>query len=244
MVNSLSCLRHHTIIRRDNEDDDIGDLSSTSTHRGERGVTRCIDEGDRTTIFGDNSVRSDVLGNSTRLFGGNRCASDSIEQGGLTVVDVTHDGHNRRAWHQVTWILFNNVLQDILLVELNVLNLVAQLVGDDLRGILVDRLVDGRHYTETEELRDHLTRFEAHLLRELSYRDRISKLDNSFSDLLLVGLRLRAPSSIVVSSPRLTATHLTSTVVKQVNATNLSLPALLGRALLLALLVALKNLTR
>ena len=40
-------------------------------------------------------VRTDVLGNAAGLTLDNVGVADSVQQAGLTVVDVTHDGHDR-----------------------------------------------------------------------------------------------------------------------------------------------------
>ena len=55
VVERLDGLRHHAVVGRDDEDRDVGDLRTTSTHGGERLVARGVDEGDG-PLAGDGSA--------------------------------------------------------------------------------------------------------------------------------------------------------------------------------------------
>src|SRR5690606_41789620 len=60
---------------------------------------RSIDEGDRTldsVVLGPDLVSADVLGDAAGLALDDVGLADRVEQAGLTVVDVTHDGDHRR----------------------------------------------------------------------------------------------------------------------------------------------------
>ncbi len=99
MVERLDRLRHDTVIGSDHEDRDVGGLRTTSTHGGERLVARGVDEGDPALLaahLGRHLVRTDVLRDAAGLAGDDVRAAERVEQLGLTVVDVTHDGHDRR----------------------------------------------------------------------------------------------------------------------------------------------------
>ncbi len=50
VVDRLDRLRHDTVVGRDHEDRDVGDLRAARTHGGERLVTRRVDEGDATAV--------------------------------------------------------------------------------------------------------------------------------------------------------------------------------------------------
>ncbi len=50
VVQRLDRLRHHAVVGRDDQDHDVGHLGTTSTHGGERLVTRGVDEGDRPVL--------------------------------------------------------------------------------------------------------------------------------------------------------------------------------------------------
>ena len=96
MVDRLRGLRLHAVVSSDDEDGDVGDLRATGTHGGERLVTRRVDEGDRTAVP-VHLVSTDVLGDAARLGRDDVGRPDRIEQQGLAVVDVTHDGDDRWA---------------------------------------------------------------------------------------------------------------------------------------------------
>ena len=57
-------------------------------------MARGIEEGDGAAL-GRNVVGADMLGDSPRFTRRDVGAADPIEQGGLAVVHVTHDGHHR-----------------------------------------------------------------------------------------------------------------------------------------------------
>ena len=84
-------LRHHTVIGSNHQHNNVGDLSTTSTHLRERGVTRCVNEGDFLAIL-HHLVCTDVLGDSTSFTRNNIGVTNLVEQRRLTVVNVTHHG--------------------------------------------------------------------------------------------------------------------------------------------------------
>ena len=104
VVQRLNRLRHDAVVGCDHEDRDVGDLRTTSTHGGERLVTRGVDEGDLALcalVLGDHLVRTDVLGDSTGFTGNDVGVADRVEQASLTVVDVAHDRDDWRASNEV-----------------------------------------------------------------------------------------------------------------------------------------------
>ena len=104
MVKRFNGLWHHAIICGHHEDRDIGDFGTTSTHSGERFVTRSINERDGTTDAFMHSVDlicTDVLSDSTRLATDHFGLANRIEHASLTVINVTHDSDNWRTCHQL-----------------------------------------------------------------------------------------------------------------------------------------------
>ena len=109
MVERLDRLGHDSVVRRDHEDRDVGDLSTTRTHGGERLVSGGVNEGDgafEALVLGPDLVRTDGLGDSTGFTRGDIGATNRIEKAGLTVVDVTHDCDNRRTDDEVVLVFF------------------------------------------------------------------------------------------------------------------------------------------
>ena len=51
VVDRLDRLRHHAVVGRDHEDDDVGGLGAAGAHGGERLVARRVDERDRAAVL-------------------------------------------------------------------------------------------------------------------------------------------------------------------------------------------------
>ena len=166
VVQRLDRLRHHTVVGRDHEDRDVGRLGTTGTHGGERLVTRGVDEGDPALFavdLGGDLVRTDVLGDAAGLARDHVRLADRVEQPGLTVVDVTHDGHDRRTGDEV--LLAALVLAEldvegleqlaVLLLRADDLDDVVHLVGEQLQRLVGDGLRRGDHLAEVQH---HLRR--------------------------------------------------------------------------------------
>ena len=96
MADRLEGLGHDPVVGRDHDDRDVGHLGAAGAHRRERLMARRIEEDDALAVVGD-LAGADVLGDATPLAGGHLGRPDRVEQAGLAVVDVAHDGHDRRA---------------------------------------------------------------------------------------------------------------------------------------------------
>ena len=95
VINCFNGLRHDSVVSGNHKNRDICHLRSAGAHRGERFVSRCIQEGNQPVIYMD-AVRADMLGNSARLCSSYLCFADGIQQGGLPVVNVPHNYNHRR----------------------------------------------------------------------------------------------------------------------------------------------------
>ena len=191
VVQRLDRLRHDAVVGRDHEDRDVGHLRTTGTHGGERLVARGVDEGDRAVdalVLGVHLVRTDVLGDAAGLARDDVRVADGVEEAGLAVVDVAHDGDDRRTLLEV---LVGLVLE--LLVEVDVealeelpvlvlgrddLDLVAELGAEHLEGGLVERLGRGGHLTEVEQHRDERTGVRVDLVGEVGDRGAATQADD------------------------------------------------------------------
>ena len=100
VMDRLDRLRHDAVVGRDDQHHDIGHLGAARAHGGERGVARRVDEGDLLAVALD-LIGADVLGDAARLAGDDIGLADRVEQRGLAVVDVAHDGDHRRARHGI-----------------------------------------------------------------------------------------------------------------------------------------------
>ena len=133
MVNRLNGLRHNAVVCRNNQNDNIGNLCTTSTHSGKGLVTWGIDEGNLTAVNGD--LRStDCLSNAASLAGCNASVTDCVQKRCLTVVNVTHDGNYWRTWLQVLRIIVEG--EGILLLLGHNLNLATKVISNNLNKLI------------------------------------------------------------------------------------------------------------
>ena len=171
VVDCLNGLGHNTVVCRYYENCNIGCHSTTCTHCGKCGVSGSIQEGDITSacLY---AVSTDVLSNTACFACCYVGVTDSIENRGLTVVNVTHNAYNGCALLElligircvVKQTLFN--ADDYLGGSFN-----AELIGYECGGIKVDNLVDGCHHPHHNQLLNNLTCCYVQLGSELSYND-------------------------------------------------------------------------
>ena len=100
VVDGLDGLRHDAVVRRHHEDGDVRGLRAARAHGGERLVARGVEEGDLLAVD-FHGVGADVLGDAARLARGDAGLADVVQQRGLAVVDVAHDGDDRRTGEQI-----------------------------------------------------------------------------------------------------------------------------------------------
>ncbi|CAL2071472.1 hypothetical protein GPN2_22113 [Streptomyces murinus] len=188
VVQRLDRLRHDAVVGRDDQDRDVRRPGTTGTHGGERLVTRGVDEGDRAVLavdVGRDLVGTDVLGDAAGLARDDVRLADGVEESGLTVVDVTHDGHDRRTDDQV--FLGALVLAElqvegleqlaVLLLGADDLNRVVHLAGEQVQRLVGDGLRRGDHLAEVHHDRDEGRRVGVDLLREVGERRAAGETD-------------------------------------------------------------------
>ena len=96
VADRLHRLGHDTVISRHHEHDDIRHLGATGAHGGERRVAGGVDEGDHVTGWRCDLIRADMLRDATGFAGDDGRFADGVEQRGLAVIDMAHDGHDGR----------------------------------------------------------------------------------------------------------------------------------------------------
>ena len=145
VVDRLDRLGHDAVVGRDDEHDDVGDLGAAGAHLGEGLVARRVDERDEAAVL-DGLVGADVLRDATGLAGDDVGGADAVEQQGLAVVDVTHDGDDRRPRPLRVGVVVVVVVEQRLELDLLLLaGLDEQDVGADLEREQLDLLVGERH---------------------------------------------------------------------------------------------------
>src|SRR5574344_1841422 len=100
-VNCLFGLRHYGVLRSNYDNGNVCHLRAPCTHCGKGLVARGVQEGDMSAIGKGDIVSSNVLGNTSGLSGNYIGLADVVQQGGLSVVYVSHYGYNWRSWQKV-----------------------------------------------------------------------------------------------------------------------------------------------
>ena len=177
MIDGLFGLRHDIVIGCHDNDDHVRHLGTTGTHGGKRLMTRCVEERDTASVLQLHIVGTDVLRDTSRLTGNHIGLADIVEQRCLSMVDVTHHGHNRGTRHQVFFgihLLYDGLRH----LGTDVFGLIAEFLGHQVDGLGIQTLVDGDHdadtHTRGDDLRHrdvhHVGQFVGgHKLRQLQY---------------------------------------------------------------------------
>ena len=181
VVDRFHRLRHDAVVGGDHDHRDVRGLRTTSTHGGERLVTRGVDEGDQALVVLElraDLVSADVLGDATGLALVHVRLTDRVEQARLTVVDVTHDGHDRRPCLEVD--LLARVLTEgdverveqlaVLLLGADHLHDVVHLRAEELEHLVGHGLRRGDHLAEVEQHLHQRSRVGVDLVGEVGQR--------------------------------------------------------------------------
>ena len=192
VADRLERLGHDPVVGGDDHDRDVGHLGAAGAHRRERLVTGRVEEDDALAVVGD-LAGADVLGDAAALAGRHLGRADGVEQARLAVVDVAHDGHDRGARLEErrdrpprTGLPWSPRRPALVLVGadrrpdgLGLGDFVAELAGDERRGVAVDQLVDRREDAALDQLADDVRGVDAEQLRELLDGDRAGQLDRA-----------------------------------------------------------------
>src|SRR3984893_866250 len=112
VVDGFERLRHQAVIGGNDQHNKIGDLGATSAHARKGFVSGRINEDDAAAVNGNDRC-TDVLGYASGFTGGDFGLANSVEQAGLAVVDVAHNGNDRRPRQKIFLLFFlGNFLDD------------------------------------------------------------------------------------------------------------------------------------
>ena len=157
VIDGLDRLRHDPVVGRHDQGDDVRSLGAARAHGRERLVAGRVEKRHAAAVD-RHVVRPDVLGDAARLVIGHVGLPDLVQQRRLAVVDVAHDRHHRRPRSERAAVFdrLERVFQNRLGVEGDVLHGVLEIRGDQRCGVVVERLVDGRHDAQVHQLLDDL----------------------------------------------------------------------------------------
>ncbi len=188
VIDGFERLGHHAVVRGHHDDDDVRHLGAAGTHAGECLVARRVEEddlaaGSRRAFLGEaNLVGADVLGDAAGFAGGNVGFADGIEQRGLAVIDVAHDGdHGCTRYLELAGIFgfehfFDGLVRQFFFVADDG-GAGAELGGDVLHHLGVERLVHGDEDAAHEQRRDQVLGANFELLGQVLHADAFGHRD-------------------------------------------------------------------
>src|SRR6185369_8300799 len=197
----LDRLRHDAVVGPDHQHHDVGHLGATGTHHGERLVARGVEEDDLPAVDLD-VIGADVLGDATELALGDLGGADGVEERGLAVVDVDHDGDHRRPRHpplDLRLVAGDGLAGRLLLLaELHLFferhhhGVDAEVLGELLGERRLQHVVDVGQDAAVEERLHQVARLDAQLLGELAQRHALADHHRALRRRLLEGEELAA----------------------------------------------------
>jgi hypothetical protein len=177
VIDRLDRLFLDAIVGGDHQHDDVGDIGAAQAHLGERGVAGRVDEGDLGAAVKLNLIGADMLGDAAGLVGGDIGLAQGIEQRGLAVVDVPHDGDHWRPRGHFGIHVWSAFQPEFDICRRNALDPVAKFLHQELRGVGVDRLIDRRHDPHFHQRLDHLAAAFGHAVGQFLDGDRLGHDD-------------------------------------------------------------------
>ena len=177
MRNGLLRLRHDVVVGSHNDNGNIRHLSTTSTHGSKGLVTRRVEERNVASVLERHIVSANVLRNTTGLTGNNISLTNVVQQRSLTMVDVTHDGHNRSTWHEILLIVLllahssTDFCTDIFCSK-------AEFLGNKVDSLGVHALIDADHDADTHASGDNLRHGNIHHRSKLVGSNKLCQLEH------------------------------------------------------------------
>ena len=172
------------------------DLGAAGAHGGERLVARRVEERDLAAVGHVDLVGADVLGDAAGLGVDDRRLADGVEERGLAVVDVAHDGHDRRPGLERVRLVLERDLLGLLVGRVADLDLALELAADQLDRLVAQRLRDLHHLVRRHQERDDLGRRDAELLGEILDGDPGRDADGPGRNLGLASLLLARSAAL------------------------------------------------
>ena len=133
-------------------------------------------------------VSTDMLGDSAGLPFGDVSGADGIKQAGFAMVNVPHDGDDRRPGQQtLERFRFSGtaagVLKDGLLVKGDVLHLVVEFISEQRGGFKIKRVVDGHHGPLAHKFLDQIVGLDPHAFGKFAHGNHVADTNDTLDRL-------------------------------------------------------------
>ena len=144
VVYGLDCLWHDRVIGCDDNNREVGQLGTTCTHGCEGLMSRGVEEGNPASVMEYHVVCTDVLCDTSGLTCDDIGLSDVVEEGCLTVVNVSHHCDDRRSCHEICLVfrILSVLVYLILDIRSHELDFVSELLCNKYKCLCVKSLVD------------------------------------------------------------------------------------------------------
>mmetsp|Transcript_25255 Transcript_25255/g.32349 ORF Transcript_25255/g.32349 Transcript_25255/m.32349 type:complete len:237 (-) Transcript_25255:202-912(-) len=143
----LNGLRHDGVIGSDHENNNVSDIRAAGTHRRECCVTRCVEEADLVARLQLNLIGADMLGDAAGFASNNICRAQRVQKRGLTMVNVTHNGHDWWAVREIFWIVFDTFKTNFHIGFRHAFDGMAKFFGNQFGGVSIDNVIRAQHFT-------------------------------------------------------------------------------------------------
>ena len=173
MQDGLDGLGHDPVVCSHNQDNEVGDLCAAGPHGRKGGVARRVQEGHAISFGQFHLVGADVLGDPAVLTAGDIRLAQGVEEGGLAVVDMAHDRHNRGPGLQGLVPVIGPEEAFLHVGIRHTLDRVTELGGDQLGSIAVDHVVDLQHHALAHQELDNVHAAGGHPVRQLGDGDHV-----------------------------------------------------------------------
>ena len=171
MADRFFGLRHDAVVGGHHENNQIRDLRAARAHLCERGMARRVEERDLLAVLQLHLIGADMLGDAAGFARDHIGLAQRIEQRSLAVVDMAHDGDDRRTGRHLGGVVvfafqtFENVGFG------DALDGVAVFGGDEFGGVGIDHIVLRDHHAVFHQHLDDVDRAARHAVRKFGDRD-------------------------------------------------------------------------
>jgi len=169
MVNRLNRLRHDTIVRGNDKDNNIRHKGASCPHSGKSLMAGGINKNNLFTVD-IYLISTDMLCYSSGLPVSHIRIAYRIKKERFPMIDMSHYGNNRRSWFQVFFaaLLFFLAGLECLLDRNYLLNFISQFCSCKIGGIIIDTLIYRCYNTQRKQRLDDILGLYVHPLRQFS----------------------------------------------------------------------------
>ena len=171
MADRFFRLRHDRVVGGDDENDNVRNLSAARAHLRKGGVAGRVEESDLAIVAEIDLIGADMLGDAPGFARDDIRLAHGVKQRGLAVIDMAHDGHDRRARRHVFWRIGRLAKTFFHVRFSDPLDGVAEIFRNELGRVGVQNRVGGDHLALLHQFLDEIDGAHRHARGELLHGD-------------------------------------------------------------------------